>query len=150
MTKKSNCPPSKQSIEPNPIAITPKAITAPTMNLKDRLANPPARIQETKLDDDTIVYLRSIPESDFSVHEAESFDANGKLIPEKFQNQRRRLLALTLCDPDGVLLFKSAKELDSMDSDESMFLFDEYKRLFPREKRKSVKSLEKKSEPASV
>jgi hypothetical protein len=55
-----------------------------------------------------------------------------------------------LCDPDGVLLFKSPKELDAMDSDESMFLFDEYKRLFPREKRKSVKSLEKKSEPASV
>ncbi len=123
------------------------------MNIRERLLNPPIRIEPVELDADTTLYLRPIKESDFSVMESEIFDpVTGKTIPAKFEAQRRRLLSLALCDEYGKLLFEpnESPSLGGMDSDEAMFLHDEYRRLFPRQKRPPVKSLVKNSEPVSA
>lgn len=119
------------------------------MNLKERLQSGSGpSIQKTELNDGTVVFLRRIVESDYSLYESALYDPNtGKISEHQFVSQRRRLLVLTLCDYEGNLLFTKADELKSMDANEAIFLHDEYKRLFPRPKTESVKSAEKKSEP---
>jgi hypothetical protein len=116
-------------------------------DIRARLIQPPVRIEAVDLDGTgTTVYLRQISEFDWSQFEAAMFDSDGKVIPAQFESQRRRLLVMTLCDANGSLLFKPTESalLNSMHSDEAAFLYDEYKRLFPRSKRPAIKSLEKK------
>lgn len=117
--------------------------------LKERLQNGSGpSVRETELLDGTVVYFRRIGESDYAMYEADLYDPKTlKVTEERFQSQRRRLLMLTLCDEQGNLLFTEESELQGMDSQEAIFLRDEYDRLFPRPKTESVKSAEKKSDP---
>jgi hypothetical protein len=118
-------------------------------SLKERLQHGSGpSVQQTALADGTTVYLRRIQESQYAIYEAALYDpTTGKLSEKNFQSQRRRLLAMTLCDANGELLFEHPNELATMDAQEAMFLHDEYRRLFPRPTTESVKSAEKKSDP---
>jgi hypothetical protein len=93
------------------------------------------------------VFLRRLSEAEYSIYESELYDpVSGKITNERYASQRRRFLALTLCNASGERLVKDPEELAGMDPFEAIFLRDEYTRLFPRPKVASVAAIEKKSE----
>lgn len=119
------------------------------MSLLKRLTSPQGpQIQSTELADGTVVYLRRVQEGEYSIYESELFDPKtGSATPERFQSQRRRFLALCLCDEQGNKLTEDPRTLATMDPGEAIFLRNEYDRLFPRPKARKVEALEKKSDP---
>lgn len=119
------------------------------MSLLQRLITPKGpQVQSTELGDGTVVHLRRVLEGDYSVYESELFDPkSGTATPERFQSQRRRFLALCLCDEHGNRIVQNYTDLENMDPGEAVFLRNEYDRLFPRPRVRKVDALEKKSDP---
>lgn len=125
-------------------------MTNPTTSItRERLMNPPVKVEAVMLPDGNTAYLTRIAESDLALYESALYGDDGKVDDAAWKSQRRRLLVLCLCDETGQRLFKpgEAELLATMDGAEAELLNAEYNKRF-RAPRPSIKSLGKKSDAA--
>ena len=122
------------------------------MSLRDRYTRFQLRIREVEYNGEKH-YLRNMRDSERTMYESNLFDDAGKVDKVAFESQRRRLLAIVLCDETGDSLFNARESelLQPMDSALSGVLYDEaLKHCFGERVTKQAKEeTEKKLEPAA-
>lgn len=117
---------------------------------RTELIEPPMVVEKIDLPNGKQAYIRKLTEEELIDHESGLFDAKGKVSDDGLKSQRRRFIALSICDQNGQRMFElnEADLLRGMHGDIATALYDAAQAMSVKKPKSKVDDLEKKSEEA--
>lgn len=118
---------------------------------RTELIEPPLVVDKIELPNGKQAYIRKLTEEELIEHESGLFDAKGKVSDDGLKSQRRRFLALSICDENGQRMFDACEAdlLRGMHGDIATAIHEAAQALSVKKPKEKVEDLEKKSEEAT-